>query len=725
MNLLQRISSFFARTPVMREVSIIPQWKHGVENIRPTDYRALMEEGYRKNSLINACIDTKAESVAEPDLVVMRNPEKEERVEEKHPLVQLLNKPNRMQSQYRFLQKLIIYLEATGNVYVHKVRPRVGGPPVMLRLLRPDRMSIKPDSLGYPVQYIHKIESKETPIDAQDVIHILKPDPLDDLYGLAPSSVLARYIDLDNSSIDYLRSFFVNAGVPQGFLKFKVKKQPKDRTAAKQLWQDEYGGVHGWHRVAVLDDDVDYKELGSRPAALDLSNIFTPAETRICSVYGVPPIIIALKAGLDAATYSNYKQALKSFWHQTLRPMYTELADDLTRGLASEWGDEDLRITFDLSSVEALGEDEDKAIERASKGFDSSIITRNEAREIIGQERDDDGDVYKVKMTDMLVEGDEVGAIPAATDDETQALSVVTNVKTIETWANKKRKDPFWRFIHKIADEGSTEIQKVFLDALRKVMSKIDIRALEKALADNDIEAAFNAIPWKSTAMKDFEEKLPKAIRKIYTTAAIEAQAALPEGVSFSFSDVNPRAVAFVEAQAAQLITVIDDDAKLAIRELVRRMTEGEFDARKTARLIRAHIGLSKPLQKAVDSAYLTWIGEGLPIEKVLAKVERYSAKLIRYRAKVIARNEGMTAANEGQRELWQQGLEQGELDSNEVEKLWIVTPDDRLCAKCSPLTNERADLDGVFSNGRNGPPAHIQCRCAQGLVRKEVAKAS
>ncbi len=84
-------------------------------------------------------------------------------------------------------------------------------------------------------------------------------------------------------------------------------------------------------------------------------------------------------------------------------------------------------------------------------------------------------------------------------------------------------------------------------------------------------------------------------------------------------------------------------------------------------------------------------------------------------RADLIARHESMLAANEGQRLGWKQAEEQGLLDSS-AKRVWITTPDERLCPICKPLEDKTATLDGEYPGGYSGPPAHVQCRCTEGI---------
>jgi hypothetical protein len=248
--------------------------------------------------------------------------------------------------------------------------------------------------------------------------------------------------------------------------------------------------------------------------------------------------------------------------------------------------------------------------------------------------------------------------------------------------------------------------------------------AVERALAANNIDAAMQAIPW------DKLEKLNGAIAPILrdvleksgALAAATVTAVLPKGVTMAFDVTNPRAVAWVRAHAAELVTKnIVQSGREAIRQVMVRAFEKGLPPKQAAEYIKQYIGLLPKQATAVDN-YRTWLLEEKGYIKVDADrlAKQYAQILVKQRATVIARNETMKASNEGQRELWRQAAEAGTLRAEEWQREWIVTPDpDRLCELCEPMAGKHAPFpDGAYENGSDGPPLHVQCLCVEGLVR-------
>lgn len=384
-------------------LAVVSPWKANTPLPDNHDYAALSAEGYERNPIIYACIGEIAASVAEPDLIVKRvRGTGEDILGADDDLVRLLEKPNPDQDQFEFLETLLIHMGLAGEAWIHKVRAG-SGRVVQLRLLRPDRVEPVVSRTGFVQRYEYKIDGLlvERAIPPEDIVPIRRLHPRDDFRGLSPITVAARFADLDNQGADYLRSVLTNGGIPRGVIKLKQKTDAKSREALKQQWRDKYGGPSGWNDVSVFDEDADYQAIGFNPKDADLGSIFGETESRICIAYGVPPILIAAKVGLDRSTYSNYETALRAFWQKTLSPLFVRVAAKLTHGVAAEFGD-DRFITWDFSGVDALRESEDARHKRANEGWMAGTLTLNEARQEMGLPRLVDGDVRRSDVNGML-----------------------------------------------------------------------------------------------------------------------------------------------------------------------------------------------------------------------------------------------------------------------------------------------------------------------------------
>lgn len=151
---------------------------------------------------------------------------------------------------------------------------------------------------------------------------------------------------------------------------------------------------------------------------------------------------------------------------------------------------------------------------------------------------------------------------------------------------------------------------------------------------------------------------------------------------SWKFDVTDPRAVQWIKQHAGDLITGVSKRTREEIRDLVEEAFTEQYTVDELADEVDDIIG---------DES----------------------------RAETIARTETMRASNEGQNAAWEQAQDAGLLTGDEV-RVWITTPDDRLCPICEPLDGERAAFGDTFEvdgDDLEGPPAHPNCRCVLGLV--------
>ena len=365
----------------------LPFGNEGVELPKPLDFERLTDEFYRRNAVVYSAIRALSRSASEPDFVACTVDDKGVAIPDdplKDPLAMLISQPNEEQEAYEFFEQLIIHLQVTGNAFVHKLRAKKGNV-VALELIRPDVVTLKPMkakagrkvatySVGDPG---HKIV-----IPAEDMIHLRLPDAFDEFWGLSPLFVLAKYGDIDKQSTDFLRTYFLNRGVPSGMLIAKGRVQDNDRQELKDSWRTQFQGKQGWHGVTVLDQGVEYQALSTGLKDLDLNPVFNQTETRIAMVYGVPPILLGTNSGLERSTFSNFSESRRGFWTETLVPMYTRIVRRLTKKLAQEDFGPRRLIKADVSKVAGLQENKEKLRALALKGFDKGLFTINEARNL-------------------------------------------------------------------------------------------------------------------------------------------------------------------------------------------------------------------------------------------------------------------------------------------------------------------------------------------------------
>ena len=249
------------------------------------------------------------------------------------------------------------------------------------------------------------------------------------------------------------------------------------------------------------------------------------------------------------------------------------------------------------------------------------------------------------------------------------------------------------------------------------------MRAFEAELTANLPKAVFNTLVAGGNATAStFKGK-----------RAVTVSRAVRRNPTIRFDRTNQSAVAWAERHAAELVTDITKETRIALRNIVTRAFIEQMPPRMAARQIVRTIGLTERGEEAVANLRATLMsspGKRVMAGKIAIRVPAkgigraqldraltaYAERLTKQRALLIARTETIAASNEGQRQLWQQAVQNGQLPRS-AERVWIATGDKRTCPICSRLDGEMAPLNGLFAGAYDGPPAHPGCRCSQGIA--------
>jgi hypothetical protein len=176
---------------------------------------------------------------------------------------------------------------------------------------------------------------------------------------------------------------------------------PADQQAIKAKF-DSILGQGKRFSTTVMSGDVNV-QMPVPLQDLDWHGLSNLSESRICAIFGVPPTIAALRVGLENAPYSKIDSAIQIFYRDTMVPIWRDIADFLTKVLIDdEFGtDTSLSFRFDLKKVRQLQEDRDEESIRLRGEWNDGLVTRNEARELLGYAKIKGGDVFRVPMAVM------------------------------------------------------------------------------------------------------------------------------------------------------------------------------------------------------------------------------------------------------------------------------------------------------------------------------------
>jgi HK97 family phage portal protein len=356
------------------------------------------------NSAVFACLLTLGMSYPEPPLRAYRVDRQGTQTPlPDHPLSQLLDRPTpRGELPAEALWFWVAWAKFTdGNAYLLKVRSgdATRGNVVQLWPLSPALVRpVTEDGSGDWVSFYEYMQAPGKPValPIENVVHFrLGVDERDHRLGLSPLKRLVRHLSTDEEADKFTDALLKNYAVPG--LVVVVKDKTLTQSSAQEI-KDRISQQFGSDRrgnIAVLNNEASVSQFGFSPQQLDMQVLHRIPEERISAVLRVPAIVAGLGAGLDRATYANFKEAREAFTESTLVPSWRFDAAILNAQLVPDFGgDRSIVVAHDLTNVRALQEDEDKKYQRLNLGVQGMRpwISVNEARADIGLPPVDGGD---------------------------------------------------------------------------------------------------------------------------------------------------------------------------------------------------------------------------------------------------------------------------------------------------------------------------------------------
>ena len=313
-----------------------------------------------------------------------------------HPLSALLDAPNPKMSYPEFLNHYLMHLELTGETWLWKWRNNAG----YVSELWPTPTSwVTPDAEKGGYQIWQGPNKPAILVLPDDLLRIFHPDPSSLTRALGPLQAALRDALVDEARQDYQMELLANNKRP-GLIMYQPEDWSAEQKEDVRTTFVQSMGDGGRGRTVFMQGEGAKVEPIPPVGELDWPGLTGLSETRICSAFGVPPIVAGLRAGLENATYSNYAQALGAFYEGTMVGLWQLLDAALTRGLLTDEGETDAaEIYHDTGAVKGLKEDADKRAARAAALFAAGLCTRNEAREMAGLESlDAGGDTFVLPM---------------------------------------------------------------------------------------------------------------------------------------------------------------------------------------------------------------------------------------------------------------------------------------------------------------------------------------
>lgn len=295
------------------------------------------EKSAMQIATVYACVRLLAESIAGLPLHLYRytsgSGSDKERAKD-HPLYKILyRQPNPEMTSFSFWETMVLQILLWGNSYAQVIRDGKNNV-LALYPLPPENVEVDRDDKGY-IYYIYHSYTDEVPGETNKDIYFRSDEifhvpglSYNGLVGVSPIAMMKNSLGTTIAVEKYGSAFFKNGAQPAGVLEHPgVLKNPEK---IRENWSDVYGGPSNAHKVAVLEEGMQYKAISLPPEDSQFLSTRQFGVTEICRIFRVPPHLVQ---DMQHATFSNIEHQSIDFVVHTLTPWLVRFEQAIVKDL--------------------------------------------------------------------------------------------------------------------------------------------------------------------------------------------------------------------------------------------------------------------------------------------------------------------------------------------------------------------------------------------------------
>ena len=399
MNVLNKLRNFILK----KAVQYTMMSEYGKAKWKTSKDYQYVTEAYNQVVWVYSCVSLIANATSSVKWCLYRKYNKDTIEIENHPILTMVNdKANSYTSSKDFFEIWSTYLATQGKFYAVFNNSVL---PTSFEFLYPHNVYPIPNLQNFVSGFEYRKDGVNKIYDSDLVLWSKFFDPLDNYEGLSPIKAMARTIDTENEAVDWNKSTLQNNAVPPGAINV-VNPSPELQETLREEWLKRYAGANNARVPLILNaEKASYVSFGMSPQDMDFLEQRKLNRIEICSGFGVPAQLVG---DTETQTYSNYEQAQKSFWENTIIPKYLlNIKNQLNKALVARYAD-NLYLEPDLDDIPALQENREVLSNSTDKLWTSGIIKRSEARARLGYEHDESDNVYRTELvTESITKQDD------------------------------------------------------------------------------------------------------------------------------------------------------------------------------------------------------------------------------------------------------------------------------------------------------------------------------
>jgi len=467
---------------------------------RARGFLELARAGYFKNMTVFSCVKLIASSIASLDPLLYRQDKNGKEEIETHEILDLLQRPSSDYMSFeQFMEAAASYLLLAGNAYILKLRAGEKGKPKALTLLRPDLVTVQ--YTNEITEYRYQIGNQTVRYTPDDIIHVKEFNPLHPFLGVSRLEIAMLGVEVDNEAHIWNSKLLKNNMRLEGIFKTNQQLTPEQIRSLQESLKDFEGYLNAGRHL-ILQAGLEWEQISISPKDMDWVNAIKMNRREICAVFGVPPELLG---DSEQKTYSNYQEARKAFYEETIIPLANIIFTSLSNGLCAEW-DRTLYLTYDRDNIEALQENRAERYNYIDRAW---WISLNEKREATGYSPVPGGDSIMIPanlIPTVNTEPVKAQGVPAV---KKEAPAIITPTD-ITRWRNKSERDSLW---YSFYDRVKAK-EKGFIPLLENYLESQTRRAIERIKELGTVRMAARAT--ELLDVKDEAKRYHKLTEEIY-----------------------------------------------------------------------------------------------------------------------------------------------------------------------------------------------------------------
>ena len=293
-----------------------------------------------------------------------------------HPLLDLFNNPNTIDTRMTLWINIMIRLELAGYCGIYMPKGALGLPGELwaFPLTSSATLSINTDPKTIIKNFTYKDGSVNLPIERDEMLYIRYPNPSSPILGQSPLLAQKYPYDIDHFLLQFVYHMLKNKATFGNVFETDQQLVGDQITEMKNLINSQYGGAAKTGKPIVLHSGLhlDNNKLGSSLKDIMINEASTYASDRLITGYNMSPDTIGLRKEMNRSTA---EVTDKKFYEECIRPRCMMIEEYFEKDLLPRY-DEGLMLDFKIPVIAYRDLDLQERRENLSSGF----TTINEER---------------------------------------------------------------------------------------------------------------------------------------------------------------------------------------------------------------------------------------------------------------------------------------------------------------------------------------------------------